>query len=248
MKPRLRSPRSRYVEAPALKRAARALMMAVSYRVWKRKLKRAGFGKFDDRIIVEIASGAGFLLRWLRRSYPRSLIVGSDVDGLSVRFAAGAAPQARCLRADAHELPFRSGAADAVFIIQAIEHLADPDRFLNEAGRILKDGGLLVVATPNPRGTAARLMGKRWIGCVPSHVSLRAPEEWREAGERAGFRVRAGGTTGLTSVPLLKVFPFALVSWIPMALFGFFPWRHGDSAVFLFQNAAEARNARPRSV
>jgi SAM-dependent methyltransferase len=49
---------------------------------------------------------------------------------------------------DLGALPFRDGAFDHVLSTQTLEHLADPDRFLREAARVLKPGGTLFLTAP----------------------------------------------------------------------------------------------------
>ncbi len=45
--------------------------------------------------------------------------------------------------------PFKNDSFDAVVGIDIIEHLYDPDHFLEEAKRVLKSEGFLILATPN---------------------------------------------------------------------------------------------------
>ncbi len=49
---------------------------------------------------------------------------------------------------DAHRLPFGDGEIDSVLLTEVLEHLADPRQALQEAFRVLKDGGGLLVTTP----------------------------------------------------------------------------------------------------
>ena len=46
-------------------------------------------------------------------------------------------------------LPFDDGALDVVFCGELIEHLYDPDAFLDECHRVIAPGGHLVITTPN---------------------------------------------------------------------------------------------------
>lgn len=58
--------------------------------------------------------------------------------------------------ADAELLPFASNSFDVVLASEIIEHLWNPDKFLDEAFRVLKDNGHLIIATPEGRE------GLRW--------------------------------------------------------------------------------------
>jgi SAM-dependent methyltransferase len=51
--------------------------------------------------------------------------------------------------ADANNLPIKNNSVDIITSFDMIEHLYDPEKFLEEARRVLKDDGLLIVATPN---------------------------------------------------------------------------------------------------
>jgi len=53
------------------------------------------------------------------------------------------------VRADAHRIPFKNEVFDCIFAGEIIEHLIDPATFLKEIERVLKNGGLLVLTTPN---------------------------------------------------------------------------------------------------
>jgi GT2 family glycosyltransferase/ubiquinone/menaquinone biosynthesis C-methylase UbiE len=51
--------------------------------------------------------------------------------------------------ADCYDLPFADGAFDVVVANEMIEHVEDHDGLINEAKRVLADGGLFLVSTPN---------------------------------------------------------------------------------------------------
>jgi SAM-dependent methyltransferase len=51
--------------------------------------------------------------------------------------------------ADAGSLPFQDGRFDLAFSIYVLEHLAQPQQFAAEIGRVLKPGGLFLAVTPN---------------------------------------------------------------------------------------------------
>ena len=51
--------------------------------------------------------------------------------------------------ADAHDLPFKSSEFEAVFCLEALEHVVDPARVLYEIFRVLKIGGYVIVLVPS---------------------------------------------------------------------------------------------------
>ena len=65
-------------------------------------------------------------------------------------------------QAEATALPFRDGALDAVTLVNVLDHTAAARRTLEEAARVLRPGGLLVVRVPNGpvHATAARVLAR----------------------------------------------------------------------------------------
>lgn len=54
-------------------------------------------------------------------------------------------------------VPFESGFFDVVIGAEVIEHLANTDFFIKEVRRVLKDGGILILTTPNLVSLGRRL-------------------------------------------------------------------------------------------
>lgn len=61
----------------------------------------------------------------------------------------------------------------AIVMWQVIEHLHDPWRCLDSAADNLDEGGILLVATPNPDALGLRVLGRFWPHVdAPRHLSL----------------------------------------------------------------------------
>jgi SAM-dependent methyltransferase len=129
----------------------------------------------------------------------------------------------------AEELPFGDASMDVVACFQVLEHLRRPDVALSEIHRVLKPGGYACLATPNLDCLSRRIEGKRWHGFRDDHIALRNARQWRQALESSGFEIISDGSTMLSGVSWLRFPPLMLINWIPLYLFGYFPWYQGES-------------------
>jgi SAM-dependent methyltransferase len=116
----------------------------------------ARLGLAEGQTLVDIGTGRGELLVVAAKG-------GVDATGIEYSEAAlklaqttierhGAGARARALLADARAVPVESASADAVTLLDVVEHLtpAELDGALAEAKRILKPGGRLAIHTlPN---------------------------------------------------------------------------------------------------
>jgi 2-polyprenyl-3-methyl-5-hydroxy-6-metoxy-1,4-benzoquinol methylase len=82
-----------------------------------------------------------------------------------------------------------TGSFDVVHLSHLIEHVPDPRAFLQEAARVTRPGGHLVMVTPDIAGFQARLFGKRWRSAIPDHLHLFSHGVLRRLVEETGFEV-----------------------------------------------------------
>lgn len=112
----------------------------------------------------------------------------------------GVEPNARAAAAARQRLglPVRTGTledaaladacADVVVMRMVLEHVRDPRRALEEARRILKPGGRLLLSVPNAGSLEARLFGRHWSAWdLPRHLSHFSPESLSGLLHEAGF-------------------------------------------------------------
>ena len=57
-------------------------------------------------------------------------------------------PNKTTIVADAHKIPFQNNCFDIVFASEVFEHLRDPQVFVNEAFRVIKKNGKLIITVP----------------------------------------------------------------------------------------------------
>ncbi|MFP3958782.1 MAG: class I SAM-dependent methyltransferase [Spirochaetaceae bacterium] len=101
-----------------------------------------------------------------------------------------------------------TGIFDVVHLSHLIEHVPDPRGFLQEAARVTRIGGYLVLVTPDIGGFQARVFGKRWRSAIADHLHLFSYSVLRHLLRESGFgvvRKRSwGGLAAGTAPPWLK--------------------------------------------
>ena len=217
------------------------MYLRLAYAMWRRALEEF-LGERPARGMVRVLDcgcGPGFLLRFFEEWFAGLNLVGMDMDRLSLRYAQNQTRRASLVRGSVSGsvLPIASQSCDVVVALHVVEHLEEPDAFILEARRVLRPGGLLMLATPNPAGLGAKVMGAKWKGIRDDHIALRPPSEWRAALESAGFRVHRDGTTGVSGIPIFQRMPLAILHWLPLVVWGYFPWKKGEAYVCLAKAA-----------
>jgi ubiquinone/menaquinone biosynthesis C-methylase UbiE len=93
--------------------------------------------------------------------------------------------------ADAEDLPFADGRFDLVTCRIAAHHFPHPERFLSEAARVLRPGGLLLLQDQvgPPDSATALYVNAFERRRDPSHVRALSEAEWVEALMTAGLEL-----------------------------------------------------------
>lgn len=88
-------------------------------------------------------------------------------------------------------LEFAPDSFDMVTMWDVIEHVPDPKSYIRKAAAVLRQGGVLALATPDIDSLPARLTGKRWVGYKLSeeHVYYFSRRTLTRMLEEAGFEV-----------------------------------------------------------
>ncbi len=122
------------------------------------------------------------------------------------------------LLADAAVLPVKSGVADVAIAADFTEHLDDETlrRVLNEAARVIKPNGSLIIYTPEASHIFEQLRDRGiLLEQEPSHIGIRSAEELADFANAAGFVVER--VTYLPShLPIWNLLERTLARWVPL--------------------------------
>jgi SAM-dependent methyltransferase len=102
---------------------------------------------------------------------------------------------------------FPPASFDVVTMVELVEHVPAPTRFLGDAARLLRPGGLLYITTPNANSLNRRYLGHSWsVVCPPEHLTLWSPRGLSLAVRRAGFRIESLRAEGLNPAEIVSSF------------------------------------------
>jgi SAM-dependent methyltransferase len=138
----------------------------------------------EEKDVLEVGCGAGQGLGYLAKRAKR--VFGGDYTEKLIKEAKQYYKErVPLLRLDAHFLPFRDQSFDIVILYEAIYYLIQPEHFFDEARRVLRKEGLLLIATVN----------RDWSEFNPSPFSTRyfSVPELNELLEKKGFKVEMYG-------------------------------------------------------
>lgn len=121
-------------------------------------LKRYEFARplAAGRVVLDAGCGVGYGSAYLAEAATR--VYGVDLSEEAIAYARRryAGPNVEFDVADLLALPHAAATFDVVCAFEVIEHLPEPERFVTEARRVLKDDGVLVASTPRVEATVDR--------------------------------------------------------------------------------------------
>ena len=129
-------------------RANRRISLGAHLR-WKRTAARNIRGEFPEKPeLLDIGCGTGDMLRIFSEACPEASLTGLDFSPNMLKAAENNLrdlPEIRLQQGNALDLPFPDASFDGVSISFALRNTADYLRALQEAARVLREGGVLLV-------------------------------------------------------------------------------------------------------
>ena len=136
--------------------------------------------------LLEVGCATGFFLNAARLEF--------DVCGVEPSAWAARIARER-FGLDVHLGPLSSfdperGPFDVVALIDLVEHVLDPRDLLATVARLLVPGGVLYLVTPDITSLSARLLGSRWWGLRPAHLTYFSRRTMTRLLDETGLSVR----------------------------------------------------------
>lgn len=107
------------------------------------------FSKYNFERILDIGCGDGNFSILLKKICGAKEVYGIEISEKGVQMAKKNGVKAFKLDVDREDFPFEDNYFDAIYAGGIIEHLFDPDHFLDEVYRVLKPNGIFILDTPN---------------------------------------------------------------------------------------------------
>jgi demethylmenaquinone methyltransferase/2-methoxy-6-polyprenyl-1,4-benzoquinol methylase len=163
--------------------------------LWRRRAAKIVGGR-QPRDVLDLATGSGDLALAIQDRLPKANIVAVDFspEMLEVARKKGVA---NTVVADALQLPFENASFDAVTVAFGLRNMADWGRALVEMGRVLRDGGQLLVLDFSIPAGALRPAYRFYLHhCLPFLASV-------VTGQKAAYDYLAGSIEKFPSGPAM---------------------------------------------
>ncbi len=160
--------------------AARSVMLGFKYRIIRKNLS------LSSGSILDIGAGTGHFLHHMQT---RGWKISGIEPGENARSFALKTWNIPLLETD-RLFTLSQASFDAITLWHVLEHLPDPNRYIDAAAQLLKSNGKLFIAIPNPGSWDAKWYGAYWAAWdLPRHVAHYHPTHLIQLANKHGFKV-----------------------------------------------------------
>lgn len=101
----------------------------------------------NNKKVLEIGCGTGYVLKGLQDSFSNYELVGSEIHLEGIKFAKERLPNVDFIQLDATNMPFEN-LYDAVGAFDVLEHIDQDVKVIQQVKKALKKGGLFFISVP----------------------------------------------------------------------------------------------------
>ena len=170
--------------------------------------------------VIDLGCGVGFHDMKAAEQPGVKEVVGVDYSAESVATANREYPHSKVVRRVANLFELPAADFDLAFSFQVIEHLTDPDKFLQICRSQVRPGGWVAIGTPNRKRLSNRLLkllGRQPQLQDPHHFMEFTPKELARIAEGAGLTHVKTITYGMSIVlPKIKREAVSNFAYLPL--------------------------------
>ncbi|MEM2888478.1 MAG: class I SAM-dependent methyltransferase [Candidatus Bathyarchaeia archaeon] len=145
--------------------------------------------------ILEIGCGSGEFLERVARLSERIKVWGVDISKLAIDKVKQKGFEGFALDISRQKTPFPDNFFDVIYAGDVVEHLFDPDFMISEVKRVLKDGGFMILSTPNLASWYNRIM--LFFGFQPVFSEISTKKVFGRPGKKIVGHIRLFTLRGL---------------------------------------------------
>ena len=124
---------------------------------FKVRIIRALLEEEEIRLLLDVGCGGAFMLSQLEDLY--DIAIGIDMSPEAIEFGQ-LYTKAKLQVGNAEKLDFKDDEFDCIISTDAFEHIPDDKAAIEEAHRVLKDNGIIIIYTPSENGLLSKT---KWV-------------------------------------------------------------------------------------
>ncbi|MBT3069806.1 class I SAM-dependent methyltransferase [Rhodomicrobium sp. Az07] len=154
---------------------------------FERTIKELSSIEFHAERVLEAGAGFGYFIDKIVDTYVRRTgITALDYSNEAIRTLRSKGYIAR--QEDLRNADLVEG-FDAIFLFQVVEHMDGLDELFDRISYLLREGGLLFIAVPNPKRIKFNEQNGSLLDVPPNHIGLWSPVAFQMLGARHRLRL-----------------------------------------------------------
>jgi len=146
--------------------------------------------------ILDVGSGRGFMLYYLKRYYKYRRAAGTQISKNAIEFSINDLGL-EIYDKDLLELSMDSS-FDIITIWHVLEHVVEPEKYIEKIFNLLKDNGKLIIEVPNFNSWTRALTKRYWLSLdLNYHITFFTPESLSLLLKNHGFKIKTIHTYSL---------------------------------------------------
>ena len=134
--------------------------------------------------ILDVGCGLGCFLSGINNDWQK---YGFEIGDFPIQYIKNKYPSINLLKDELFNQNLKKETFDVIMFYHVIEHIEEPEKFLNYFHSLLKKDGYLIVGTPNSKSFVAKLLKRKFRHFGKQHILLYSPEALKKKLEINNF-------------------------------------------------------------